>query len=1237
MESNINNKNLLYRYEISIGGMDCVSCADKIETSLSDVKFNFIKEKKINFIAEKLYIAITHEDNLIEITNLIENIGFKALSIEKINMSNLKLRKLIIKGNYMSIKNALYSLIGVQDVYLSSISSANNIAYNYSLFKIISQYFNKLLKITNIQISHLDNVDNDVSIYDYNDTDQKIIVVYDPKVIASCDIIDVLDKNSYTSEKYNYINQMQSYVNEVEKTVEDISNIEFSICLILTIINLLYNTVLRGSNLEEYLLYNYIISPKLSYYIIISLIFNLILVIKFGLTIYYKSIKAFITNKSTGMDTLISLGSVAALILSLITTCQIFDNSLHSNIILISEKIILISGNISAAAAVVGIFTLGKYMELNAKKSLKNQTASFMSKKDKISHSKGNEGSSQYFSQCKFNVLNKNYYYSIFKTNSNRLIKQCNDEKTKSSCCIDKKDNNCITDANPCCKPVIKSKCCSKNNNNNIRLIDPGLVEEGDFVFLEKGDFLLFDVVLKVGEIEVNEGITHGYDVISTKKEGDKIKSGSEVLKIKKLANIAKQNKTTININHHNKQLSMNNNKESLCSDSNHITKHCGNNSITSCCSSKKNKEICDNSIIENSYNNLKIKNTNKIGIVVVEKVLEDCLIFKLTEQMTTSLNQKLKYEHFLEKIVKYFVPVIIIISALTFLIWLVLLFKYHDNPDYDHINLIYISERSISILVVSCPCAFGLAIPMVTTTMLKIALDYGILIKNLSSLPELRNVKKIFLDKTGTLTETIKYINIEYNSNKCPYLFTLIELLEKNQTHPIAEALYRFSINKQREAIKTNINNDANNNNNNNNLAISDEISDHIELVLNNSNSDSKSNCGKVIVHSNGIESCFTINKKNKSKIYIGNKKFLTDNKDIEINFNEELNDINNKCLKNNLSVVYVAVENNIAAIFSLDTSSNVRNEAKAVITYLQGIGLDEYIDNDSHNINNENECNNFIKTFDCNNNNNNSSINLKQVNLNNSNSNIIVESFDKSQNSKTNIEFYILSGDSKQTVIPLGKQLSIPKTRLYAEKSSENKQKILSYFKSKHNNGNNMIMMVGDGINDVLSLSEADYGVSFNANSQLNLISGDVVFIKEDLSLIITLIQISRYTYIFIWINVFWAFFYNIIMIPFTTGFFGEISFLKNSFLNIEISPTISSLSQLLSDMLIILTAFSLNLFKFDKFKSNDMFKTNEELKNKYNKEDFKKVLINSSNSELTNEKAVLTDYKTIDIEDK
>lgn len=200
-------------------------------------------------------------------------------------------------------------------------------------------------------------------------------------------------------------------------------------------------------------------------------------------------------------------------------------------------------------------------------------------------------------------------------------------------------------------------------------------------------------------------------------------------------------------------------------------------------------------------------------------------------------------------------------------------------------------------------------------------------------------------------------------------------------------------------------------------------------------------------------------------------------------------------------------------------------------------------------------------------------------------------------------NIESYILSGDAKESVNQMGKEIEILQKNCYGALEPSTKKNILKQLKENDDS----VIMIGDGVNDVLSLSEASFGVSFNANSQLNLISSDIVIVKEDLSLIIALINISKYSYYFIWLNIFWAFFYNILMIPMSSGF------LMN-YIMFDISPQLSSMFMLLSSLLVILNSNFLRFIKFNSYKIEgkyiDELKTRNEMNYLPNDKSFKQI---------------------------
>ena len=97
---------------------------------------------------------------------------------------------------------------------------------------------------------------------------------------------------------------------------------------------------------------------------------------------------------------------------------------------------------------------------------------------------------------------------------------------------------------------------------------------------------------------------------------------------------------------------------------------------------------------------------------------------------------------------------------------------------------------------------------------------------------------------------------------------------------------------------------------------------------------------------------------------------------------------------------------------------------------------------------------------------------------------------------------------------------------------------------------------MMIGDGLNDIIPIAEANVGVAINAKSELNLLAADVILLSNDLRKILDLFKISKYSLLVIKLNLLWAFLYNIAAIPIAAGIFYFS-------LGLTLSPVVSSLA--------------------------------------------------------------------------
>ena len=163
-----------------------------------------------------------------------------------------------------------------------------------------------------------------------------------------------------------------------------------------------------------------------------------------------------------------------------------------------------------------------------------------------------------------------------------------------------------------------------------------------------------------------------------------------------------------------------------------------------------------------------------------------------------------------------------------------------------------------------------------------------------------------------------------------------------------------------------------------------------------------------------------------------------------------------------------------------------------------------------------------------------------------------------------KRNIKTIMLTGDNKETAEKIGKELGIDKviSNVLPSQKSETIKKL------KENK--NKVMMCGDGINDSPALTNADIGVSVKSGTDIAMDSSDVILTKNDLDSILKLIKISEKTIKNIKQNLFWAFFYNCLMIPVAIGMLKPIG--------ISINPMIASLAMVFSSFTVILNALRL-----------------------------------------------------------
>lgn len=359
---------------------------------------------------------------------------------------------------------------------------------------------------------------------------------------------------------------------------------------------------------------------------------------------------------------------------------------------------------------------------------------------------------------------------------------------------------------------------------------------------------------------------------------------------------------------------------------------------------------------------------------------------------------------------VSYFIPTILTIAVVVFLLW----YFVFDS------TLLFALTTLISILVVACPCALGLATPTAVTVGVGRAAEFGILIKNGDTLENAGKIDVAAFDKTGTITEGQPEVDdvICYGISENE-LVELAASVEKNSNHPIAKAIVRKA-------------NDMN-----------------LEL---NQTSSFENITGK------GLKA--QIDDKD---VLAGNKKLL-ESQDIEIpqSVLEEygrLEDLSK-------TIILIGVDKEIKGILSL--SDKIKANSKRTIEELHKMG----------------------------------------------------------------IETYMLTGDNKKTASTVAGAVGID--NVCAGVLPENKLDIVKNLQKE----DKTVLFVGDGINDAPALTQANIGVAMGNGTDIAMESGDIVVMEGDLENVVAAVQFSKKVMTRIKENLFWAFAYNVILIPLAAG---------------------------------------------------------------------------------------------------
>ncbi|MDR2829734.1 MAG: heavy metal translocating P-type ATPase [Methanobrevibacter sp.] len=401
----------------------------------------------------------------------------------------------------------------------------------------------------------------------------------------------------------------------------------------------------------------------------------------------------------------------------------------------------------------------------------------------------------------------------------------------------------------------------------------------------------------------------------------------------------------------------------------------------------------------------------NQDGILYIKaiKVGKDTVLSQVIELTEKASSLKPPSANIANKVVKYFIPTIITIAIFSFITWYLILGE----------NLLFSITTLISILVVACPCALGLATPTAVTVGIGRLSQYGILVKNGEVLENFKDLDTAIFDKTGTITIGSPTIEDVYPNERKNEILQYAASVEKNSTHPIAK-----SINKIAEKEKI------------------DQL--NIESVTN--------------IPGLGLKT--TINKQ---KVFIGSKK-LIENEQIDINPDFEKKYL--KFTKEGKTIILIAIEDEIIGILTL--TDKIKLNSKKTIEKLKSL----------------------------------------------------------------KIETIILTGDNEQSAQIIGEKIGVDNT--IAEVLPTEKLEKITAIQKKGKN----VLFVGDGINDAPAITGANIGIALSTGTDIATESGDIIIIDGDLENVIVAMEFSKKIIRRIKENIFWAFAYNMILIPIAAG---------------------------------------------------------------------------------------------------